>query len=500
MVHALAAANQICPDRPAKILGERTVTYAEYTRAVAGLARELIAAGAGGQRVAVVMANSIEASVASLACQAAGAQACLVNPNYTEPELTRLFADITPFGVLADRSVLPIVELAADATESCHRLRMVLGPGGTSITPWIDDVSLELPEPFPQPDDLALMMFTGGTTGVPKGANHTHQMLARFCRVKVPLIGYAFDTEVMLSVAPLFHIFGHHFTNLLPIYLRCPIVMVAQYKPAVVLAELEKHRCTVFSGGPASIYLGLIGNERFASTDLSSLRYSLSGGAPCPADMIRTWESVTGSIFLEGWAMTEGAPFCNNPAGGVRKLLSVGVLAPETELSVVDTETGTRVLDRYEPGELRVRGRQIMTSYHNRPEETANALRDGWMYTGDIGYVDDDDYTFIVDRKKHMLVVGGYNVYPREIEEVLFEHEQIHDAAVLGRPDDFLGEAPIAFVQRVPGSTLTADEVIAHCATQLVKYKVPTSVTFVESMPKTGANKTNRLALAAQSE
>ena len=215
----------------------------------------------------------------------------------------------------------------------------------------------------------------------------------------------------------------------------------------------------------------------------------------CPEQMVRDWEKATGCILLEGLGMSEGAPITCSPMHGKRKFLSVGITAPLTEIDVVDLATGTKVLPPGEPGEVRVRGPQFTQGYRNRPEENALALRDGWLYTGDIGYFDEDGYLFLVDRKKDMANVGGYNVFPREIDELMFRHPKIQEAAAVGVPDPRLGERIAAFVVLAPGETMTEDEFFAYCAENLVKYKRPTSVAFVDALPKTGAGKINRRAL-----
>ncbi|MCP5145505.1 MAG: AMP-binding protein, partial [Gammaproteobacteria bacterium] len=198
---------------------------------------------------------------------------------------------------------------------------------------------------------------------------------------------------------------------------------------------------------------------------------------------------------LEGWGMTEGAPFCLNPYDGVRKILSVGMPVPETVVDVVDVETGTQSLPVGQAGEFRVRGPQVTKGYHHNPEETALAIRDGWLHTGDIGYKDDDGYYFIVDRKKEMIIVGGYNVYPRQVDEVLFSHPKIQEAAAVGKADPELGEAVAAFVVLKHGETMSEQEFFDFCKKEMVKYKRPVEVHFIDALPRTGANKINKLQL-----
>jgi long-chain acyl-CoA synthetase len=196
--------------------------------------------------------------------------------------------------------------------------------------------------------------------------------------------------------------------------------------------------------------------------------------------------------------MSEGAPFCLNPAEGERRLMSVGNPVPETEIQIVDLETGSRVLPIGEPGEVRVRGSQLMLGYRNNPGETSQALRGGWMHTGDIGYVDADGFLFLIDRKKDMVIVGGYNVYPREIDELLHGHPKIREAATVGRPDPRLGEVLVAFVVMNRGATMTEPEFFDYCRDNLVKYKRPVEVRFIEALPRTGASKIDKLALRSQ--
>jgi long-chain acyl-CoA synthetase len=262
-----------------------------------------------------------------------------------------------------------------------------------------------------------------------------------------------------------------------------------------VLEQFQKRKITIFAGGPAALYMGLRANENFTKTDFSSLEYCLSGGAPCPAELTRFWHEATGSPIIEGLGMSEGAPIANNPLDGVRKPGSVGLVPDGTEVQTVDLDTGTRVTAPNERGEIRVRGPQFAKRYRNRPDDTKAAIRDGWLYTGDIGMFDEDGYLFVVDRKKEMILVGGYNVYPREIDELLFQHPCILEAATVGVPDSFSGEAIKVFVVLKPGQSLDNDALLAYCRDNLVKYKLPKHVEFVTSLPRSGVGKIDKLAL-----
>ena len=493
LIHALRAAAHQQPDRDALICGEARVSFAQYARAVGGLAARLAPLGASGGRVAIMMANSIEMAVASLGGMAAGAQVAPLNPAYTERELTPLLNDTEAVVIVCDAANAEKARGLAASVAIPHVL--VLGEDGIELARWIDDAAITLPENLPGSGDPASMFFTGGTTGVPKGAEHRHSSMIAYCLETASLWDMDFDAERILSVAPMFHIWGHHFTVVFPLYMRATLVMVPQYKPEIVLEQFERHAVTVFAGGPPALYYGLLAHPKVETTDFTALKYCLSGGAPCPGDLLKEWEERTGCAMLEGCGMSEGAPIASNPTKGQRKLLSTGIASPRTEIKIVDIETGERALPTGERGEVCVRGPQFTHGYRNRSEETAIAIRDGWLHTGDIGYLDADGYLFLVDRKKEMILVGGYNVYPREIDEVLHAHPAVFEAAAVGAPDDFRGEVVKACVALRPGESLDEETLIAYCAERLAPYKVPVAIEFLDALPKTGPGKIDKLAL-----
>jgi long-chain acyl-CoA synthetase len=491
VIHALAKAAELKPAAPGIACQERELSYGAYVRVVAALAHEFERLGVAAERIAFMMSNGLEACAGLLAGMAAGAQVSPLNPNYTEPELEPLLRDVEPRLLVCDAGSSAKAHLLARRLGIPNVIE--LGPGGITI-----DALLAMPEralPLPREDDLSALFFTGGTTGIPKGANHTHLSLMAYCYGIVALWPFPLDDERILNIAPLFHVWGFCFTLVMPVYIRAFMDIMPAYKPTLVLEEFQKRKITVFAGGPAALYLGLRANENFTKTDFSSLKICLSGGAPCPEELLRSWEKDTGCVLLEGWGMSEGAPINSNPLYGVRKIGSVGLVPPNTEVQVVDLETGEIVMPVGERGEIRVRGAQFTSGYRNRPEENARAIRNGWLYTGDIGYYDADGYLFLVDRKKEMIIVGGYNVYPREIDELLFKHPAILEAATVGVPDSFSGEAVKSFVVLRPGASLTVEELQDYCRKSLVKYKVPTRVEFVDALPRSGVGKINKLEL-----
>ena len=494
LVHMLLAAVEAHAEVTAVISEDRRVTYAEFGRAVAGLSSQLAALGLGaGKRAILMMPNSIEMDVALMAVMATRAQVVPVNPFFTPHELSKTLADVDATVIISDQ--LSAVKAAAVADEFGIADEFVFGTG--TLAAWTGDASLMLDRgSLPSLDDLALIIFTGGSTGIPKGVNHTHRGLLASVYIHVDVWPVEYGRETFLNVAPMFHIWGLGYATWVPIYAQSTLVMMPRYDPDKVAKALADHRVTIFAGGPAPIYMGLLASPIFDGCDLSALRYCLSGGAPCPADLHREWNARAKCPLLEGWGMSEGAPFCLNPCGsGKRKLLSVGNPVPETEVQIVDLDTGERVLPLGERGEVRVRGPQLMRDYRNRPEETRSALRDGWIYTGDIGVIDDEGFVSLVDRKKDIVIVGGFNVYPREVDEVLFKHPKIREAATVGKPDPRLGEVLVAFVVLARGEKLTEEEFFAYCKEEMVKYKRPVEVHFVDALPKTGTNKINRIAL-----
>ena len=495
IVHALAFAGTERPEAPGLICGETELTYGQYANAVSALAHRLEARGVAGQCVAYLMRNGADMVVALMAGMAARAQVAPLNPTYTDRELEPLLRDVDPVLIVTDPEFATLAHRFASAMGVAEVL--VVGNGKLTLAALL--AQPPRPLPLPQPDDRCAMFFTGGTTGLPKGAEHVHSGLMAFCYGVAAVWPLPLDEERILNVAPLFHIWGFCFTLVFPVYIRAAMDIMPAYKPAAVLDEFQKRRITTFAGGPAALYMGLRANENFKATDFSSLRICLSGGAACPEELIRSWEAATGCKLLEGWGMSEGAPINSNPLNGVRKIGSVGIAAAGTEVEVVDLETGARVLGPGERGEIRLRGPQFTRGYRNRPEENKQTIRDGWLYTGDIGYHDDDGYLFLVDRKKEMIIVGGYNVYPREIDELLFRHPAILEAATVGVPDSFSGEAVKVFIVRKPGADLGEDEVRNYCQANLVKYKLPKHVAFIDALPRTGVGKIDKLALKALS-
>ncbi len=495
IIDALDAAAELQPDRTALICEDRQLTFAAYRRAAAGMAQHLARDYAPGTRIAVVMGNGIETAVAVMGAYAARLQTAPLNPAYTDRELGRLIADVAPAAIACSPPLAERIRSLVGGADGPDILPV--GAGALDVWGWAADETLALPADRPRPEDRCIMFFTGGTTGLPKGAEHVHSLFDVFNRQTRALWRFDFGREILLNVAPMFHVFGHCFTLIFPLYIRATMVIVPQYRPDRVIENLVRHRVSVFAGGPAAIFLGLLGSDAIGEADLSALRYSVGGGSPFPADLLERWKARTGNEIMEGYGMSEGAPVTLNPTHGPKKRLSTGATPPETVVEIVDLETGTQVQPVGARGEVRVRGPQFTIGYHNRPEETAAAIRGGWLYTGDVGYLDEDGYLYLVDRKKEMILVGGFNVYPREVDEVMTSHPAVAEAAAVGMPDDFLGEAVCVFVALQPGESASVEALRHHAEANLVKYKQPKIIRILEALPKTGPGKIEKLALKA---
>jgi long-chain acyl-CoA synthetase len=339
-------------------------------------------------------------------------------------------------------------------------------------------------------------LFSGGTTGLPKAVEHTHGRLVAAVRRIECLWPTRTDGDVFLPIAPFTHVYGFMQGVLVPLSAHGESVIPERFQPEHVVELLARHRVTFFGGGPPAVYAGLLAASNLQGIDLSALRICPAGGAPFPVELMERWRRATGVQIYEGYGMSEIAPICGTTAlSGVRPG-SVGKPVPSTEVQVVDIETGRRVLPSGERGELRVRGPHMMTGYRNRPEETAQTIRDGFIYTGDIGYLDADGFVFITDRKKDVVFVKGFNVFPREVEDVIHTHTKVEEAGVVGVPDARTGgERLIAFVVPREGENFDVGEISAYCASRLVDYKCPTEVRMVRQLPITAALKLDRVAL-----
>ena len=499
VLHMLLDAARLNPDGLALVCGADALSYREYAACVNGLAQELMALGAAGGRVCLLMGNSVDIAIATFGVQAAGAQVAPLNPAYTAHELRPILKSAAPVALIHDAGLDATILALFDELAIPHRL--AVGEGRRRLTEWRGR-AFDPPMPLPEPDTLSTLQYTGGTTGAPKGVDLSHRAVAVNVAQREALLPTEPEREKILAITPLYHVYAVSMGLYLAANCRGTLIILPRYQPELVLDVIGSERITLLSGSP-TIYTGLMASERFATADLSSLRLCFSGTSALSAETLRRWEEATGCPICEGYGQSEAGPVLTfNPRHGVRKIASVGIPVPQTEIEIVDAEQGTQVLPPGEAGEIRARGPQLMQGYRGLPKESAEALRGGWLYTGDIGTLDEDGYLFIRDRKKDMVIVSGFNVYPREVEEAFHAHPAVLEAAVVGRPDAYRGEALVGFVVARQSPDASADQLRAHLAERLTRYKIPHEIRIVAALPKTTVGKIDKKRLRewAQSE
>jgi long-chain acyl-CoA synthetase len=512
------------PRRKAIIFNNWSMTYAGLLRASEQVAANLREHGVrAGDRVAIMLPNTPQAIMAYYGVIQAGCIAVMTNPLYMEKELVHHFSDsgakvlITldllwpKLNALEKKLKLSKVFVTRISDCLCFPLNILYNFKAKkdnaptipydmrTVFPWKSLLKKRAkfnPRSFRPEKDLALLQYTGGTTGVSKGVMITHQNLAANVQQYLAILHKLGKThEVLLGVLPYFHIFGLNVCVNFAVALGATMVPFPRFVPRDILKSIKKIHPTIFPCAP-SVFMALLQQKDIDRFDLSSIRFCISGSAPIPAEIIRQFKKLAGAEIIEGYGLTEASPVTHlNPLNGTHKLGSIGLPISDTDACIVDMEVGSLTLQPGQIGELIIRGPQVMKGYWNRPDETASTLRNNWLYTGDIAYMDEDGYFFIVDRKKDLIISGGYNIYPREIDEVLHEHPKIKEAVAVGVPHHTRGEIIKAYVVIQPGETLTRAEVISFCREKLANYKIPKKVEFRDELPKTLVGKVLRRAL-----
>lgn len=345
------------------------------------------------------------------------------------------------------------------------------------------------------PDQPAVLLYTGGTTGIPKGAVLSHRnVVCNIHQSRAWFLHLQPGRDVVLGVLPFFHSYGMTSVMNLAVANGLETVLIPRFQIDMLLQAIAKYRPQLLPGVP-TIYTAIASHPQVSRYDLRSIRACVSGAAPLPREVQAQFEKLTGGRLVEGYGLTEASPVTHaNPLEGTRKTGSIGIPFPDTDARIVD-ETGERALPQGEVGELTIRGPQVMQGYWHQPEETAHALRGGWLFTGDMAKMDEDGFFYIVDRKKDLIITGGLNVYPREVDEVLYAHPAVLEAAAVGMPDPYKGEVVKAFVVLRGGHRATAEDLIAHCKRQLAPHKVPRTVEFRRELPKSLVGKILRRKL-----
>ncbi len=490
LLDMLAASAGRVPHRPAFVFRERRLSYAEVHARAWRVGALLETLGVRrGDRVVLVLPNAPEFGVGYFGILAAGATVVPLNPLLKAEEVRFILEDSRPAAVVCVTMTYPLVQ---GARRGLGRPipAMVLDPTASGLeagdTAWgtADTLSRAAPPPL-EAEDVAACLYTSGTTGRPKGAMLTHRNLLANIQSFQEILAVT-EEDVFLTVLPMFHAFAATVMFLEPLSVGATIVVEPRFAPDLILKAILEHRVTLFAGVP-TMFAVLAGLPRSAG-DLSAWRLCISGGAPLPPAVLEAFEAKYGVPIFEGYGPTECAPVLTvNPPRGVRKVGSVGPAIPRVELKIVD-EAGA-VVPMGHVGEIVARGPNVMRGYWNRPGETAEVLWDGWYHTGDLGRVDEDGYYYIVDRKTDLILVGGLNVYPREVELVLADHAAVAEAAVIGMPDPVRGEAPKALVVLREGQRADPQELLQWCRQRLANYKVPRAIALVPSLPKTVTGK-----------
>jgi long-chain acyl-CoA synthetase len=483
LASSLTGTVRLCGDRPALRLGAATTTYRELDGAsarVAGLLRER--GLEPGDRVGVMLPNTPEFALVYYGVLRAGGVVVPMNPLLKAREVAYYLGDSGARLVFAWHG---FADEASAGAKRAEAEALVVDPATFGEALASSRPAREVAERAD--DDTAVILYTSGTTGRPKGAELTHANLARNTEVVRTDLERLTAEDVIFGGLPLFHSFGQTCTLNAAVVSGACLSLLPRFDPARALQILAGHHVTVFAAVP-TMYAALLHHPDRAAYDVSALRLCISGGAAMPVEVLRAFEEAFGCLVLEGYGLSETSPVASfNHPDSERKPGSIGTPIRGVEMRVVD-EQGAEV-PRGQVGEIAIRGHNVMKGYWRRPEETAKAIPDGWFRTGDIGRVDEDGYFAVVDRKKDLIIRGGYNVYPREVEEVLYEHQAVAEAAVIGLPHPELGEEVGAAVVLKPGAGATAEELRAHVKAQVAAYKYPRKVWIVEELPKTATGK-----------
>ncbi|WHY75005.1 long-chain-fatty-acid--CoA ligase [Fictibacillus enclensis] len=522
----LEEAANINPEKTALHFLGKELSYQELHDSALRFANGLVSLGIEkGDRVAIMLPNCPQAVIAYYGILLAGGIVVQTNPLYTERELSHQLEDSGAVAIVCLDQLFSRVAAVKEETS----LRHVVVTGIKDYLPFPKNVvypfiqkkqkpyilvdvqyggsvhafkemlnnssTSRIPLEIDPKEDIALLQYTGGTTGPSKGVMLTHSNLAVNAKqCSIWIYKHRVGEEVVLAALPFFHVYGMTVVMNQAIMTRAKLIILPRFDAKQVLQTIHKQRPTLFPGAP-TMYIALLNHPDLGKYDLSSIKACISGSAPLPLEVQQKFQDVISGNIVEGYGLTEASPVTHcNFIYGKKVKGSIGVPWPDTEAAIYSTE-------RDEPahvgevGELMVRGPQVMKGYWNQPEETGAVLKDGWLMTGDMGYMDEDGYFYIVDRKKDLIIAGGYNIYPREVEEVLYEHEAVKEAVVVGVPDPYRGETVKAFVVLKENMTCTEEQLNQFCREHMAAFKVPRIYEFRAELPKTMVGKILRRVL-----
>ncbi|MFA5571876.1 MAG: long-chain fatty acid--CoA ligase [Crenarchaeota archaeon] len=489
----LSRAAENYPEKTAIVYEEQEITYAKLdylTNQFSDLLLKLKIKK--NDRIALYLPNTPQFIIAFFGALKAGTTLTTINPLHREREVECQLCDSGAETIVTIESLAPIVSKVMKKTKIKNM-----------ITTKLTDISfLNLPDGFSdkqpidiQPNDLAALQYTGGTTGTLKAAVLTHRNLVANAIQFATVIGGT-SADIFLAALPLFHIYGMTTSMTVPIRLCAKMVLMPKFQPVKTCEYIQQHKVTVFCGVP-TMYQLLLDNPAFAKYDLTSIRVCISGASALPPQVQKCFMQFTSGFLAEGYGLTEASPVthCNPIDKEMLRIGSIGLPLPDTEAKIVDLETGTSTLKTGEVGELAIKGPQVMVGYWQKPEETALVLHDGWLLTGDVARIDQDGFFYIIDRKKDIIKHKGYSIYPRELEDILYEHPSVKICAVVGKPIELGNEVPVAFIVLKDGAVVTKEELMAFVNGKVGNYKAIYRVELCSGLPLNAQGKVLRRIL-----
>lgn len=492
------------PGKLAVIMDEHRLRYAELNGAANKLANALVHLGIKpGDKVAIMLPNTPHFPIAYYAILKTGATVVPLNVLFKSNEVAYHLEDSDAVALIVWEGFAGEAATGFFKVENCQHLIVVQAPGSTNELPnGAHAFNQLLADNVPvfdtvqtRPDDTAVILYTSGTTGRPKGAELTHFNMFFNAMISATKVIEIQPSDVGMAVLPLFHSFGQTCVMNTCLYAGATITLLPRFEPVKAFEVLARDKVTIFAGVP-TMYFYLLNHPEADQYDLSTLRRCVSGGAAMPVEVMHAFNKKYNVTILEGYGLSETSPVASfNHLDREPKPGSIGTSIWGVEMRVVNPEG--QPVAAGELGEIVIRGHNVMKGYYKRPEATAEAIRHGWFHTGDLARIDEDGYFFIVDRVKDMIIRGGFNVYPREIEEVLYGHPAVAEAAVIGVPDPAMGEEIRAVIALKPGHTASEQEIIDYCSERLAAYKYPRSVEFREVLPKTATGKILKRELKA---
>jgi long-chain acyl-CoA synthetase len=516
------------PQHEALIFMGKRLTYGELLDAAQRLAGALSGLGfVQGDRLVLLMPNCPQFVIAFLACQRLGVTPVLANPLNVERELLFKFKDSQAKGLV----VLDLLSQKVNKIKDELDLKAIVYTSLADYLPpplcWLYPLKRRLDKAMPKvviqrdsrtyffkdliarggqapavtvgPEDMGALIYSGGTTGVAKGIMLSQRALVANAW-QVAAWGGMNEKDRLLGVLPIFHGFGMSLGLNATLTHGCTVILLPRFQPAELCQAISRHKPTLFAGVP-TMFIAIKELPDLDLYDLKSLRGIFVGAAPLPLAVMREFEARTGAALIEGYGLTESVTAVScNPLGGVRKPGTIGIPFPDVTWRIMDLATGTQEMPPGQAGEIVLTGPDLMTGYLNQPEKTAECLRDGWLYTGDIGIMDEDGYITLVDRKKDLVIVSGFNVFPSEVDEVLHEHPKVAEAVAVGLPHPTKGEYLKAYVVPKAGQSVTAEEIIEHCRANLTPYMVPKEVEIRSELPKSMIGKVLRKNLRGEEE